>query len=548
MSNHFRRGQSKVYYSSDVWDPGEEEFARTSFRSNCSNASEIMDHASLMMDHHHHQVQQSNNDDYVASLIRRSQVDQGPYSLDDYHQDPPHLSTFTSLPPATYTKPLPLPIVAPPPRHSVLNRSAELDDILEEETDDEHSSPSPHGISSPSSNSPDGSFRLPPGGVSRKREVAQEVIESSSSASSTDGRAGTPPSRGKSSSKVGVSNQNNNNNKSQDSGFSDSAASDDRPEGSSQSKDNGGGSSEEDHALCEVVQHETRTNNKQYHVSKVYFYSVSDVLANPDQAEQEHVSILDCETGRVQRGHALPKRSASPMLSPPMSPPPEEGPGVNLSHDSDDIACPQLDPLACDINFFDGLGLEHKPLPLPQKGHAPSSNSSTQTPRDPRVHTGTSSLGRTSHKSKYREESPNSNHLATPPTASPGSCSSCRSPAQFPKTNGSLYESLSLGRRCHCDRKSRPSVTSEPEISLGEVISGTISSTTQEVPSASPSVSLPSPAWTGTAFDSFDDPISGCSRRSFRSVSELSMTSGGGASVDNKTETTVSSNVPEYSR
>ena len=46
-------------------------------------------------------------------------------------------------------------------------------------------------------------------------------------------------------------------------------------------------SSEEDQPHCEVV-HETRTgsgsksgstiSNKQYHVSKVYFYSVSDVL------------------------------------------------------------------------------------------------------------------------------------------------------------------------------------------------------------------------------------------------------------------------------
>ena len=47
MTSHFRRGKSKVYYNSDVWDPGagvsefiskpiesEEDLARTSFRSN----------------------------------------------------------------------------------------------------------------------------------------------------------------------------------------------------------------------------------------------------------------------------------------------------------------------------------------------------------------------------------------------------------------------------------------------------------------------------------------------------------------------------------
>ncbi len=31
----FRRGKSKVFYASDIWDPGEE--ARTSFRSACSD-------------------------------------------------------------------------------------------------------------------------------------------------------------------------------------------------------------------------------------------------------------------------------------------------------------------------------------------------------------------------------------------------------------------------------------------------------------------------------------------------------------------------------
>jgi hypothetical protein len=100
-----------------------------------------------------------------------------------------------------------------------------------------------------------------------------------------------------------------NSNKSHDSGFSDSAASDivlngtglsglgplglghhrDDRATSSQSLSQGSkpDSSEEDQPHCEVV-HETRSSsgsksgstisNKQYHVSKVYFYSVSDVL------------------------------------------------------------------------------------------------------------------------------------------------------------------------------------------------------------------------------------------------------------------------------
>merc|ERR1712045_656986 len=77
-----------------------------------------------------------------------------------------------------YAKPLPL--LGHPSRHSVLNRSAELDDILEEESDDENTTQSPV-ISSPSSNSPDGSFRLP---NSRRNQNT----DSTSSASSTDGR------------------------------------------------------------------------------------------------------------------------------------------------------------------------------------------------------------------------------------------------------------------------------------------------------------------------------------------------------------------------
>merc|ERR550532_608758 len=84
-----------------------------------------------------------------------------------------------------YAKPLPL--LGHPSRHSVLNRSAELDDILEEESDDENTTQSPV-ISSPSSNSPDGSFRLP---NSRRNQNT----DSTSSASSTDGRVGTPPTR-----------------------------------------------------------------------------------------------------------------------------------------------------------------------------------------------------------------------------------------------------------------------------------------------------------------------------------------------------------------
>lgn len=61
------------------------------------------------------------------------------------------------------------------------------------------------------------------------------------------------------------------------------------------------------------------------------------------------------------------------------------------------------------------------------------------------------------------------------------------------------------------------------------------------------SESLPSPAWTGTAYDSFDDPLSG-SRRSFRSVSELSGVSSGPTSPwsQNEASMTVSNQYSRY--
>ena len=89
----------------------------------------------------------------------------------------------------------------------------------------------------------------------------------------------------------------------------------------------------------------------------------------------------------------------------------------------------------------------------------------TASAKNSKIHAGTSSLGRNSKWPRQQppleaiETSPptsptSSGNLTTvsPPTSSP--CTCCRSPSQFPKTNGSLYESLSLGRRCHCEKRS----------------------------------------------------------------------------------------------
>ena len=107
-------------------------------------------------------------------------------------------------------------------------------------------------------------------------------------------------------------------------------------------------------------------------------------------------------------------------MSPPLSH------RINVSTESEEL--PKLDPLACDINYFDTF-LEHKPLPVGPAAAPPPPVKNSKI--------GTSSLGR---KGKWRENS--NNHecsppaslggLTSPPTASPN-CTSCRSPSQFPK-------------------------------------------------------------------------------------------------------------------
>ena len=86
--------------------------------------------------------------------------------------------------------------------------------------------------------------------------------------------------------------------------------------------------------------HETRASasSKQYHVSKVYFYSVRDVLTEEESAsaeKAEHVSILDCETGRVRKGYAQPAPTSPQTFShnPPPSPQIANSKAIDLSAD-----------------------------------------------------------------------------------------------------------------------------------------------------------------------------------------------------------------------
>ena len=531
-NNFFRRGQSKVFYDSDaIWDPG--ETARTSFRSCKSDKEEL------------HEDQED--------LEHMVESEQESLPLEE--------SAQFALP--TIVKPIPL-------LGHRMNRSAELDDILEEEDTSEEddmslgvhspmvmSSPSPPAVSS--SNSPDSSFRIPRGSSTRRSQDSTESntdsSESSSSGSSTYSKPAPKP-RGHLAQSMS--------HKSHDSGFSDSADSNHDPNNGGKGTGGAGvGGKPEVHS--EVV-HETRTNSfdrKQYHVSKVYFYSVSDILSQErekqqqlqeqegggafcSRGEKDHVSILDCEQFRAGTPPHI-------LLSPPRSPPPEEDLlQHSLAH--------------CDSNVNEA-GLEHKPIPIksistqtpgisnggpvqsPQSRRqpapsprarsigpsSPSSHLLVASPQNsPRVHTGTSSLG--------RSKRPLVGGSLPQDPASSGSMPQ----QQFPKTNGSLYESLSLGRPGDGSRGDNNSNNNNSSSSNNNNNNKRMAPRRKAILEpqdfldqsfSSGSMSLPSPAGSSrssgggggalmlrsasgggrSGFDSFDDPLPGA-RQSFKSL------------------------------
>ena len=508
MSGAFRRGK-KYYYGSDVWDVGEDE-ARTSFRSQSS------DHE----DDYHHVVdsKQQQNDDYVASLLRRQQ------DVAVCHNSRKQVMTKPPPPPP----PPPLPPAAHG-YHPRMNRSGELDDILEESGDEEETSTgSSQGETSPptdlssgspaSSNSPQGSFRLMVARSSQESEGVKKTKQqqltpcyshkSQDSGFSDSGDSGSRRARADNTVSSEVD----------DLSLTNSSEDDERlnvshvkvTEGCD---DTGGG------GVCSEVVHETRTNvydHKQYHVSKVYFYSVSDLLNDsggggggahqgpdcPTAQEMAHVSILDCETGLIQRGYGQDARTAIPVPAP--TPPyrdtlrsPQlyrsspimsaEGSGFSKPYQDDSFdseGIPKLDPYACEMvpdpddpdndEVFTNdqsqyYFMEHKPL-LPPKL---SVNTPGPSPSH-RILNGTSSLGRPRNRTTPPVVSPvtsvvSSTHSSLHSRTLSGSLQSPQlypsSPilstkgSGFPKTNGSLYESLSLGRPSS-RQKGRPEVRS----------------------------------------------------------------------------------------
>ena len=238
-----------------------------------------------------------------------------------------------------------------------------------------------------------------------------------------------------------------------DSGFSDSSDSHQRrPEeeeeeggrrSSQQSKPASGGRGRLKSAVVHESHALTGSSSRMHHVSKVYFYSVSDVLrdaAGSDTAEK--MTACDTEEPRslIERQYASPIPSGGGDSGP-------STPRISAAAISD------IDYLDADAT---GLLMEF--------------SSSAPLPHSPRgtVRTGTSSLRRKQHQrraqtteelmvsSDQRSGSGRSSPLLRSLTPSSSSVSS-----QFPITNGSLYSDLSLSRRVTESQRARRRVDRE---------------------------------------------------------------------------------------
>ena len=283
-------------------------------------------------------------------------------------------------------------------------RYLDLDDIMEEEssiededeTGQEDSDTGYIAGSNEETSSPDTSFRLSGRSSSSASDHSGEVRVTE--AENTDNKGGH---------KAGISEKLSQ--KSLDSGFSD--FSDGQREGEAREKRR---------EMKSSVVHETHATKdaKLHHVSKVYFYSVSDLLTQNASTEfEDHLTLLKNESSNntcsSSSGHSNP-------------------------------TTPRISSSVCDEDFFDRVESPFIPIT------SPSSQISRESPlqRCPRVHTGTSSLRRKVTTSNDDAEAKTSSWTSSEsPSESP--VRRCLTPSQspFPITNGSLYSDLSLTRR-----------------------------------------------------------------------------------------------------
>ena len=292
-------------------------------------------------------------------------------------------------------------------------RYLDLDDIMEEESsieddeDDRGQEDSDTGYiagSNEETSSPDTSFRLSGRSSSSASDHSRsEEVRVNSEAEENNNKG----------IKAGISEKLSQ--KSLDSGFSD--FSDSQRDVVSESM------KEKRREMKSSVVHETHAtkDSKLHHVSKVYFYSVSDLLT---QSSEDHLTLLKNESSNTSSsGH-----SSNPTT-------------------------PRISSSVCDEDFFDRVESPFIPIT------SPSSQSPLQ--RCPRVHTGTSSLRRKASASLEDTEAPRT--WTESPSESP--VRRCLTPSQspFPITNGSLYSDLSLQRRNKETQKRRGKSKSDTE-------------------------------------------------------------------------------------
>ena len=264
---------------------------------------------------------------------------------------------------------------------SFSQRYLDLDDIMEEESSIEDDSDGYLAASNEETSSPDTSFRLSGRSSSSGSEHSVQVKKSPQSGDlerEVERERGCPT-------KPNISEKLSQ--KSLDSGFSDF----------SDCKD--GSESADKRRLKSSVVHETHAtkDSKLHHISKVYFYSVSDLLQDQSTEFEDHLTLLKNEA------------TSSPNSNP---------------------NTPRINSSVCGENFFDRVESPFIPINSPASRDSPLQRST-------RVHTGTSSLrrkGRTAESSESPSQSPVRRCLT--PSQSP-----------FPITNGSLYSDLSLSRR-----------------------------------------------------------------------------------------------------
>ena len=270
-------------------------------------------------------------------------------------------------------------------------RYLDLDDIMEEESSIEDDSDGYLAASNEETSSPDTSFRL--SGRSSSSSGSEHSVQVNNKTSQSEAACSKPNISEKLSQK------------SLDSGFSDF----------SDCKD--GSDSADKRRLKSSVVHETHAtkDSKLHHISKVYFYSVSDLLQDQSTEFEDHLTLLKNESTTSQ--------NSNPNT-------------------------PRINSSVCEENFFDRVESPFIPISSPASRDSPFQ-------RVTRVHTGTSSLRRKAGGSGAPESSES-------PSQSP--VRKCLTPSQspFPITNGSLYSDLSLTRRNKesQNRKSRSEVTS----------------------------------------------------------------------------------------